>query len=190
MSERKADYPILPVILNRWSSRAMTGEALTLQELLPLFEAARWAPSSYNNQPWRFVYALRDTPEWQPLFDIIKPGNQEWAKNAGALILVLSHNLFDYNNKPSRTHSLDTGFATANLALQGTSSGLVVHAIEGFDYDKARKNFNVPDNYTVEAMYIIGKPAQHLAQTEVKSGRKKVSEFIFNGSFGKASSNF
>jgi nitroreductase len=193
MTERKSEYSVLPVIINRWSPRAMSGEALTEQELMPLFEAARWAASSYNNQPWRFIYALRNTPQWQPLFDIIMPGNQEWAKNAGALILVLSHNLFDYNGKPSRTHSLDTGFATANLALQGTSDGLVVHGIEGFDYENARKNFNIPADYTVEAMYIIGKPAPketlplNLRQKEVKSDRKKISDFVYNGSFGKQS---
>jgi len=125
-----------------------------------LIEAARWAQSSFNNQPWRFLYALRDTPDWQMFFDLMIPFNQEWAQRAAVLIVVVSHILFEYNGKPSRTHSFDTGAATQTLTLQGYAQGLVAHAIEGFDYEKAHKVLQIPDDYTVEAMIVVGKPGK------------------------------
>lgn len=189
MVDRKSDYPINPLILNRWSPRAMSGEPIIQEELMQLFEAARWAPSSYNNQPWRFIYAYRDTLEWNKFFDFLVPFNQEWAKDAAVLVVIISAKNFDYNDKPSRTHSFDTGSAWQNLALQGSSMGLVVHGMEGFDYDRARKELNVPDNYTIEAMCAIGRPGkkedlpEQMQEKETPSGRKPVSEFIFEGTF-------
>lgn len=191
MKARKAQYPILDLLLNRWSPRAMSGEPLTHDELMTLFEAARWAPSSFNHQPWRFIYAQRGTPEWDVFYALLVPNNQIWAKNAGVLILALSHNYFEYNNKYSRTHSLDTGAATENLALQGHALGLVVHGMEGFDYDRARKELAIPEEYTVEAMYAIGKPGPltvlpaELQKREVPSDRLPMEELIFKGNFGK-----
>ena len=191
MNARKADYPIMDIILNRWSRRAMTAQSVPHEQLLCLFEAARWAASSYNNQPWRFIYAHRQTAQWSVLFNLLVPANQEWCVNAGVLIVALSHTLFEYNNKPSRTHSLDTGAATQNLALQGYSMGLVVHGLEGFDYDLARKELGVPEEYAVEAMYAIGIPGDpkatlspKLQEREVPSDRKHIEEFIYNGVFG------
>jgi nitroreductase len=190
MDSRKAQYPVLDVILNRWSPRAMSGEEISHQELMSLFEAARWAPSSFNNQPWRFIYATRTGPYWPTFYNLLAPGNQEWAHRGAVLILAISHNNFEYNNKPSRTHSLDTGAATENLALQGYSMGLVVHGLEGFDYNRARVELSIPDDYTIEAMYVVGKHgpvtvlSEKLQKREVPSNRKKVEELIFQGSFG------
>lgn len=87
---RKSTYPVHPILLNRWSPRSMTGESMSDEELFSLFEAARWAPSSYNAQPWRFVYAKRNTPHWQTIFDLMIPFNQSWAKNAACLVVVVS----------------------------------------------------------------------------------------------------
>src|SRR3989338_7069906 len=87
---RKADYEISPLILSRWSPRAMTGEEITGDELMALFEAARWAPSSYNNQPWRFIYARRNTPHWERIFNLMGEWNKSWTKNASALVVVAS----------------------------------------------------------------------------------------------------
>ncbi len=92
--KRKANYPILPLILNRWSPRAMTGEEMTDEELMPLFEAARWSPSSYNNQPWRFIYAKRGTPAWKTFLNLMIEFNQSWTKNAAALVVVVSKKTF------------------------------------------------------------------------------------------------
>lgn len=158
-TERKANYPIQPWILHRWSPRSMTGEAITHEELLQLFEAARWAPSSYNNQPWRFIYAKRDTSAWDLLFNLMIPFNQAWTKNAAVLLLITSKKTFEHNGKPSRTHSFDTGAAWMSLALEGSSRGYVVHGMQGFDYDRARQDLKIPEDFAVEAMAAIGKPA-------------------------------
>jgi len=190
-TERKPAYPILDLIRDRWSPRAMTGALLKHEELFTLFEAARWAPSSYNNQPWAFVYAQRNSADWETFLNLLVDSNRRWADKAGVLMVVLSRNLFFYNDKPSRTHSFDTGAALENLALQGSAMGLVVHGMEGLDYDKARKVLHVPQEYTVEAMFAIGKPAplialpEELRQREKPSDRKHLNEFVFQGIFGK-----
>lgn len=191
MNNRKPEYKVLDLIINRWSPRAMSGEQITDEELMALFEAAKWAASSYNNQPWRFVYVKKESTRWPEIFNLLASSNQIWAKNAAALIVAISYKFFEFNKKPSRTHSLDTGASTANLALQGYSMGLVVHGIEGFDYEKTKDLLNIPDDYQVEAMYAIGKPAplsvlpENLQEREVKSDRKKIKEFAFKDSFYK-----
>lgn len=188
---RESTYPISPMILNRWSPRSMTGEKLDQQELMSLFEAARWAPSSYNNQPWIFIYAERETPEWNRLFDLLVPGNQAWTVNAAALVVVISKNTFYHNEKPARTHSFDTGAAWMALALEGTARGYVVHGMEGFDYEKARTSLEIPDGYTVEAMVAIGKRAPkeklsaELQSREKPSSRKPLEQIIMKGKFEK-----
>ncbi len=186
---RKTDHPVNDMFINRWSPRAMSGAAITPAELMSLFEAARWAPSSFNEQPWRFVYAYRDTPEWDTLFNLLVPSNQVWAKNAAVLMVVASRNLSAYNNKPLPTHSFDTGSSWISLALQASFMGLIAHGMAGFDYDKAPADLNIPKEYTVEAMIAIGKPGplnvlpDELQKKEVPSDRKKVEEFISEGTF-------
>lgn len=189
MSERKADYPINPLILNRWSPRSMSGEALTDDELMALFEAARWAPSSYNNQPWRFIYGKLETPHFSKLFDLLVDFNKGWCEKAGVLGLILSERIFKHNGKPSITHSFDTGAAWENLALEGASRDLVVHGMQGFDYERAKSDFNIPDEFEVLAMFALGKrgpkeslPAA-LQEKESPSTRKPVSEIAFEGDF-------
>ncbi len=189
---RKSTVPVADIFLNRWSPRALSGEKLTPEELLPLFEAARWAPSSYNNQPWRFIVAERDTPEWETLFALLGEFNQQWCKNAGALAVVISGNNFAYNGKPARTHSFDTGSAWMSLALQANHLGLIAHGMEGFDYDRAKRDLQIPDEYTVEAMVAVGKPgeksdlSEDLQKMEQPSDRKPLGEMIFKGKFGQS----
>lgn len=192
MTRTKA-YPIESIFIERWSPRAMSGEPITDTELMTLFEAARWAPSSYNNQPWRFIYAKRDTPEWDTLFNLMVPFNQSWAKDASVLVVIVSSNILGFNGKSSITHSFDTGAAALNLALQGYLNGFVVHGMEGFDYDKAKEVLNVPDGYTVEAMFAIGKPGNkkdlpdELQEREEPSDRKPLDEIVFKGTFKQGS---
>jgi len=187
--KRHADYKINDIFISRWSPRAMSGESITRDELMSLFEAARWAPSSYNGQPWRFIYAHRETKQWDVLFELMGTFNQEWTKNAAVLMVIGSHKIFDYNGKPERTHSFDTGAAWQNLALQASSMGLVAHGMEGFDYDKARVDLYIPDEYTIEAMVAVGRPGPlnvlplEMQKTEIPSDRKKIEEFIFEGIF-------
>jgi nitroreductase len=191
MKIRKSDYSVTPLILNRWSPRALSGASIDKKDLMTLFDAARWAPSSYNNQSWRFIFATRDMPEWNLLFNLMVEPNQVWAKNAAALVVIFSKNTFDFNNKPSRTHSFDTGAAWQNLSLQATAMNLVVHGMEGFDYDRAKKDLGIPDDYTIEAMCAIGKLGkkeelpEKLQQVEEPSDRKPLSEIVFAGKFGK-----
>lgn len=186
---RKANYPIEPLILGRFSPRAMSGEPFSDEELMPLFEAARWAPSCYNEQPWLFLCALKGSKEWPSFFNLLVPFNQSWAHAAGALVVITSKRNFSHNNKPSITHSFDTGAAWMALALEGFARGYVVHGMGGFDYEAAKKVLCVPDDYCVEAMIAIGKMGDpqllppELAQKEVISQRKELSEIFRVGGF-------
>ena len=188
---RKPEHEINPLILSRWSPRSMTGEEISDEELMSLFEAARWAPSSYNNQPWRFIYAKRNTDHWNRLFNLMVEFNQSWAKNAAVLIVIISKKTFDHNNQPSITHSFDTGAAWENLALQAESMGLVTHGMQGFDYEKAKKELEIPEDYSIEAMIAIGKRGKkedlpkELQEREIPSARKLLKDIIMEGKFSK-----
>src|SRR5512133_962502 len=141
---RKPGYPINALILNRCSPRSMTGEELDEQDIMPLFEAARWAPSSFNNQPWRFIYAKRNTGHWDRLFNLLVDTNKLWAKNAALLVVVISRKNFEFKE---------------NLALEAHSRGIVAHGMQGFDYEKARVDLGIPVDFEVLAMIAIGKKA-------------------------------
>jgi nitroreductase len=186
---RRPDFDIDRIFLNRWSPRSMSGDEISRDVLFSLFEAARWAPSSNNNQPWRFIYACRNTDRWPIFFDLLTEQNKIWVKNAAVLIVVISKKTFDYNEKPARTHSYDAGAAWENFALQGSLKALVVHGMQGFDYDGARRTLNIPDVFQVEAMIAIGKPGKKedlpegLQEREVPSPRRNLSEIVMEGSF-------
>ena len=186
---RRAEYPIEPIFIRRWSPRAMSGEALTEEELLRVFEAARWAPSTYNEQEWRFLYARRDTPQWSLFFDLLGEPNQAWCKNAGVLIVVLARKTFTRNGKPNPVHLYDAGSAWQNLALQATAMGLVSHGMAGFDFEKARADLRVPDEFAVAAMIALGRPGDPaelpdaMRAIETPSNRRPVSESICEGPF-------
>jgi nitroreductase len=188
-SVRKAAHPIDNLFLDRWSPRAMSGGEIADADLRVLFEAARWAPSSFNNQPWRMLYARRGTPQWPLLFDLMVEFNQSWTKNAAALVLFVSHETFEHNGKPSVSHSYDCGAAWMSLALQGELKGYVVHGMQGFDYEKAKTALGIPDGYRVEAMAAIGLPApkeslpKEMQERETPSDRKPLSEILCEGKF-------
>lgn len=189
---RKPEYDVNDVFINRWSPRAMSGEEIDEATLMTLFEAARWAPSANNNQPWRFIYARRNSSDWEMFYNLLAEGNQVWAKNAAVLIVVISKKTFD-SGKPSITHSYDAGAAWVSLALMGSLKGLVVHGMQGFDYDSARRALSVPDDYAVEAMIAVGKkgpkenlPA-YLQEREFPNTRKNIAEITFEGNFSNKS---
>lgn len=187
---RKADHPIEDIFLKRWSPRAMSGEPLTDAQIKTLFEAARWAPSTQNEQEWRFLYARRDTPHWQAFFDLLAEGNRAWCSKAAMLVVIAGHKVFKRNGKPNPVHVFDCGNAFENLALQGAAMDLVVHGMAGFDFDKARTALAIPDDYAVVAMIAIGKPGDEadlpdaLRQRETPSQRNPVKEFVCEGKFG------
>ena len=191
-THRHANYDIAPLILDRWSPRSMTGDALPDDELFPLFEAARWAPSSYNSQLWRFIIARRQNRQhFELFFSLLSANNQVWAKDAAALVVVISRKSHEGVNQPAITHTFDAGSAWENLALEATHRGLVAHGMEGFDYGRAKIELGIPDEFDVHAMIAIGKrgPAEKLPEQlrnmERPNSRRPLHEIVFEGEFGK-----
>jgi len=187
-SIRKADYPVNKIFLDRWSPRAMGGEKISKKELMTLFEAARWAPSSSNNQPWRFVYANNGSKHWKKFFDLLVEFNQMWAKNASVLVCLCTKKT-NKEGKPDRNHMSDAGAAWENLALQASLMGLVCHGMGGYDVAKARKVLKVPKDHEVVHMFTLGRPGkltminERMRKNEVPNSRNKVKDFVFEGSF-------
>lgn len=188
-TNRKTDYPVLDLILNRWSARSFSTQPITDLELMTIFDVASWAQNCFNNQPWRFIYARHESEHWQKFLNLLVPANKVWAQHARVLVLVISKKTFDYNESPSRTHSFDTGAACQNMSLQAASFDIVCHGMEGFDYDAARLAFSISDIYQVEAMFALGKlgakedlPEKLLAR-ENPSTRKPLKEIVFEGNF-------
>lgn len=190
---RLPEYPIDPVFIERWSPRAFTGEPIETATLLSFFEAARWAPSSYNSQPWRFLYATRDSEYWPVFLGLLAEFNQSWAKNASAIVIVVSKISFVPPGKTEAiktgSHSFDAGAAWSNLALQATLSGWRAHGIGGFDKAKARELLKIPEDYQVEAAIAIGKQGEKdllpagLQEREQPSLRQPLAEVILEGGF-------
>lgn len=191
---RHADHPIEPLFIERWSPRSFTNEAMPVADLNALFEAARWAPSSYNSQPWRFVYTLKGGKGYDTMLSLLNPFNQSWAKEAAALVFVLSKKTMMVPTSPdpvpSRSHSFDAGAAWAQLALQGAKLGWMCHAMVGLDFDRAAAELHVPEGYAVEIAVAIGRrgprealPEGMLRDREVQSGRSPVSELAFEATF-------
>lgn len=190
---RQTDYPIDPLFLNRWSPRAFTGEAVDDATLFSFFEAARWAPSAFNSQPWRFIYAKNSSDQWPAFLDLLFEFNRSWAGNASALILVLSRTTFTPPGKDQPiampSHAFDTGAASALLMLQASLSGWATHGIGGFDKERTRNQLNIPAHYTVESAIAIGRRADKsilpigLQDKEIPSSRRPISEFVADGRF-------
>ncbi|MBI5388765.1 nitroreductase family protein [Candidatus Woesearchaeota archaeon] len=189
INQRAVEHNIDPLFAERWSPRAMNGDFITDEQLSTLFEAARWAPSSYNEQPWRFLYAKRGTKNWDTFFGLMGEFNQSWTNNAAVLVVIVSKKTFTHNTSQNVVHSFDAGAAWENLALQATRMGLVTHGMAGFDYEKARKELKVPEDFTIDAMVAIGKHGKkdmlpkEMQEREFPSDRKKVSEIAWEGGF-------
>lgn len=190
---RTADHPISEIFLNRWSPRAFTGEEIPVQTLDTILEAARWAPSSYNFQPWRFIYARKGTAHWESLLGMLNAFNQSWAKSASALIIVLSKKAEIPPGKdaesPNRTHSFDAGTAWGYMALQASLMGWQAHGMAGIEHDKIRTELRVPEGYAIEAGVAIGRMGdkstlpEALQAREAPSGRRPLAEVCAEGVF-------
>ncbi|ACB95203.1 nitroreductase family protein [Beijerinckia indica] len=190
---RKADHPVETVFLERWSPRAFSPEPIPETDLHTIFEAARWAPSAYNSQPWRFLFARHGTPEFATLLGLLIEFNQSWAKNAAVLSLLISKKTFVPPGKTepvlSHSHSVDAGAAWGFLALQATKLGYAVHAMTGFDIPRAALELNIPDDYRVELAFALGRRAdksilpEGLQAREVPSSRNPLSTYVFEGQF-------
>lgn len=190
---RHSEYDIDNQFLNRWSPRAFTGEAIDRKTLFSLFEAARWAPSANNSQPWRFVYALNGSEHWSNLFSLLNEYNQRWAAKASALVVLVSRTTHtrpgDTEPSPLRSHSFDAGAAWASLSFQATRAGWHTHAIGGFDRDKAREVLGVPEGYSVEVAIAIGRQGDRntlpadLQEREQPNQRKPLDTLVAEGHF-------
>lgn len=188
---RTAQHGADQMFLDRWSPRAFTGEPMPQAVLETLFEAAGWAPSAFNGQPWRFVYAHRDTPDWDRLFDVLIPYNQAWVKNASVLAFILSDRWRRREGAepvPVRSHAFDAGAAWAYLALQASTLGWAAHGMAGFDVAQSYEALGASETeYCVEAAIALGRPAdasvldEPYRSREVPSGRNPVSSFAFEG---------
>jgi nitroreductase len=179
-STRPTTYPIDPQFTDRWSPRAFTGEAIPEETLMSFLEAARWAPSASNVQPWRFIYARRDTASWAPLFEGLVPFNQGWAKNASALVVVLSKKTMLPAGKtdavPNAWHAFDAGSAWMSLALQAHAAGWQTHAAGGFDAKVLRTNLAIPADHDIHAVVMVGKRGDKASLPEGLQAREQPSD--------------
>ncbi len=180
---RKSEHGVSPLFLNRWSSRAYADRKVSDEDLYSILEAAHWAPSSYNDQPWRFYVA--NTEERLQLFrQFLNPFNQSWASKAPVLVLVASDTKRE-NGDPNGAHAFDAGAAWGHMALQALLLGLSTHAIGGFDRDEARRMLQIPDSYELHAIISIGYRGEKemldaiLQEREHPNTRKPLQEVVF-----------
>lgn len=179
------------LIVERWSPRSFDGSDIPQADLDVILEAGGWAPSSYNVQPWRFLYARRGDDNWERFQALLIEGNRKWARDASVLIVIVSDTMQRRADtvSPSHTHSFDAGAAWQNMALQATAMGYHAHGMIGLDIPRAMAELGIPDDFRVEAAVVIGrrddkdKLPESLREREFPSGRKPVSEFAFAGDF-------
>jgi nitroreductase len=177
---------VIEEILARWSPRAFSHKPVAAVDLRKIFEAARWAASSYNEQPWRFLVGHRGDPTYQKIFDSLVEFNQGWAKSAPVLILSAASKSFARNSAPNHFAIHDTGAATAYLVLQATTLGLHAHSMAGFDQEKARAAFGIPVSFHIGAVTALGHlgdvdslPEGLLEQEISPRQRKSLAEIVF-----------
>lgn len=175
---RRPTFPIEPLFLKRWSPRAFVPQAMPQEDLFAMFEAARWAPSAYNLQPWRFLYSHRDDQHWSAFLGLLDPFNRSWAHNASALVFVLSARTYTDHagaTQSAPTHSFDAGAAATMLALQATALGYHAHTVAGLDYEAARRLLAVPEDIAVEVALAVGRRAQAETLPSALQAREKPS---------------
>jgi nitroreductase len=187
------DHEILDVLKRRWSPHAFAPRPVERDKLQRISEAARWAMSSNNEQPWSYIVATRESPEeWQRMFDCLVEGNQAWAKTAPVLAISVASLNFSHNGKPNRVAQHDVGAASAMLTIQATAEGLFVHQMAGFDVEKAKATYQIPANHEPVAAIAIGYagdvgmlPEALQKRTLGLRSRKPISQFVFSGTWGR-----
>lgn len=186
-ANRKADYPVHSLFLNRWSSRAFEEKEVTKETLYTILEAARWAPSSSNLQPWRFIVAHTEEQK-QKFQSFIKPNNRLWTDHAPVLLLIVS-NKFRQDGEPSGAHAFDAGAAWASIAFQAHLLGLATRAVGGYEREQAREVLQIPAEYELHAVIALGYRGapetlpEDFQQRELPNGRRALNESIIEGSF-------
>ena len=182
-------------IANRWSGRAYdSNKSVSKEQIIALLEAARWAPSCFGDQPWRFIVWDKNTDAktWQLAFDCLAPSNQAWVKDTSLLLLVCADTVFNHNQQPNRWAQYDTGAAAENLCLQAEGMGLMAHQMGGFNADLTRETFNIPLQFTLMAMIAVGSPAdisnvtgEALTRETAARNRRPLSELFFANSWNQ-----
>lgn len=188
------DHPVHPLIVRRWSPYAFGDAPVAKDDLLALFEAARWAASSYNEQPWVFLVATKDDPkEFQRILSCLEEANQAWARHAPVLVLACVRQKFSRNGKPNGVALHDLGLACGNLCVEATARGIQAHMMAGIRPDKARVEFAIPEGVQPCTALAIGYAAEasslsaEMAQRETSPrSRKPLSEFVHSKAFGKS----
>ena len=188
-----ADHPINEAMKRRWSPRAFDPRPMPRADILTLLEAARWAASSFNQQPWHFLVATRDQEErFAQLLDCLVPGNQVWARNASLLILTVTKRTFDHNNSPNSCCVHDIGLAACQLVLQATELGYTTHQMAGIEADKIREVYGVPEGYDPVTGIAVGYPGDpdtlpdDLREMELGARtRRPFDEYIFADRWGQ-----
>lgn len=191
----ESQYPLHDLLRRRWSPRAFDERPIESEKVQSLFEAARWAPSSSNEQPWRFLAAAKEMPEdYDRLLACLLEGNRKWAFRAPLLIMSIAGLNFEDDAKANRHALHDTGLAAENLVLQAVALGLVAHQMAGFDVEKARSTCQIPPGYEPVAMIAVGYPGdpsllpEYLREREMKPrARKPIGEFVFSSQWGQVS---
>jgi nitroreductase len=189
---RQPDYPVEPLFVDRWSPRSFTGEPVPDAVLQSAFEAARWAPSASNAQPWRFLIARHGDQHWDRFVDLLAPRNALWASRASTLIVILSELQVERRGEvvTNVSHSFDAGAAWTNFAHQALLLGWHTHGIGGFDRVAARDRLQVPDSFAIEAMVALGRQAgrdtlhAEFHASEIPSSRRPLEETVFAGGLG------
>ncbi|MDE8652948.1 nitroreductase family protein [Novosphingobium album (ex Liu et al. 2023)] len=193
MTERHEANPrVEKLFVDRWSPRAFDGSEIPQADLDVIFEAAGWAPSAFNAQPWTFLYARRGDANWDRFLSLLVEFNQGWAKDASVLVFVVSDTQMrsEKGNSDNHSHSFDAGAAWAQMALQATAMGYHAHGMTGVDFARAVTELGIPADHRLEAAVAIGKQApkeklpDYLQEREVPSGRKAIGEFAKAGNFG------
>jgi nitroreductase len=191
MTGRTAHPKVEKLLLERWSPRAFDGSEMPQEDLDVILEAAGWAPSAYNVQPWTFLYARRGDANWDLLMAQLIEFNQSWAKDASALVYIVSDKFMrsDKGNTENHSHSFDAGAAWALAALQAQAMGYHTHGMTGLKFGEAEKALGIPEDHRLEAAFVIGKAAgkeilpDFLQEREVPSTRKPISETMRAGKF-------
>ncbi|CAI0728043.1 nitroreductase family protein [Serratia ficaria] len=186
---RIPDYPIDAQFIERWSPRALANDPLDDETLLSFFEAARWSPSAYNIQPWRFAYSKHGSDSWEDYLEFLIEFNRSWAQHASALVVIISKTTSVNGEQEvgNPSHSFDTGAAWANLAQQAHLKGWLTHCMGGVHHDKIKAALKLPDNYVVHGMVAIGKPGDKsrlpdfLQDKEIPSGRLQLEKTVIEG---------
>ena len=187
------EHPVLNAIKQRYSAYQFSDKPVEADKLRSLFEAARWASSSFNEQPWRFIVAAKQSPaEYEKALTCLVEANQGWAQAAPVLVLTAVKQDFTYNGKPNRVALHDLGQAAAHMALQAAELGLVVHQMAGIDQPKVVSAYDLPEGFTAETAIAIGYPAEaELNDAENRARqRKPFDEFVFGDGWGKVSGLF